>query len=149
MATTTITPTAHMPRKGLTRIVRVVGISLLVMLVLVPLTIPTFRRLIANPAGQPAVVGATEIEVRGDAFQNHLYAPSVVQVPVGSTVTWTFNDRGGNGNDELDEHNVVGNGWWSPVQTEGTFQHTFTEPGVYHYTCTLHAYMDGVVEVVE
>lgn len=142
------TISAPQRREGWKRIVvgLVIGVALLG---LVSLGIPPTRRWIANPTGQPAVVGATEIDVRGDWFQNHLYAPSVVQVPVGSTVRWTFNDRGANGADEPVEHNVVGDGWASPVLTEGVYEYTFTTPGTYRYTCTLHRYMDGVVIVTE
>lgn len=133
---------------GRQRLVGGLVIGGLVLMAVIALTIPSTRRRIANPAGQPAVIGATAIEVRGDAFQGHLYAPSVAQVSVGSTIRWTFNDRGANGTDELAEHNVVGQGWASPVLAEGVYEHTFSEPGTYRYTCTLHSGMDGVVLVV-
>lgn len=124
-------------------------VAVLVLLIVVALAIPATRRRIANPAGQPAVVGATEVEVRGDWFQNHLYAPSVTQVRAGSTVRWTFNDRGANGTGESVNHNVVGQGWSSPVLADGVYEHTFTAPGTYRYTCTLHSGMDGVVVVID
>jgi plastocyanin len=112
------------------------------------LAIPSSRRLLANPTGQPAQVGVTEVLVRGDLWQNHVYEPSVVRVPVGTTITWTFADRGADGQGEVAPHNVVGAGWASPVIGLGTYQHTFNEAGVYRYVCTLHRNMDGVVEVV-
>lgn len=127
----------------------VIGLGIGVLFIIIFLSIPATRRRIVNAIGQPAVVGATAIEVRGDWFQNHLYAPAVVQVPVGSTIRWTFNDRGANGSGELVGHNVVGEGWSSPVLSEGVFEHTFTTAGSYRYTCSLHGAMDGMVVVTE
>ena len=124
------------------------AVGLLALAAIFLLTFPPGRRIIANPAGQPAAVGVSSIDVLGDSFQNHLYAPSVVRVPVGTTVTWSFNDRGASGTGELVPHNVIGEGWGSAVLAEGSFAHTCAEPGVYPYTCTLHTGMNGVVEVV-
>jgi plastocyanin len=31
--------------------------------------------------------------------------------------------------------------------TSGTYSHTFTTPGTYHYQCTIHSGMTGVVIV--
>lgn len=101
-----------------------------------------------SPAGQAAVAGVSTIDVLGDSFQNHIYAPAVVRVPVGTTVTWVFNDRGVGGSGEAVPHNVIGAGWGSTVLAEGSFEQTFSAPGVYPYTCTLHSGMNGVVEVV-
>jgi len=110
-------------------------------------SMPPIRRLLANPAGATPQVGITHVAVRGDAEQNHVFAPAVIQIPVGSTVTWSFDDRGRSGDGELVPHNVVGAGWASDILSDGTFAHTFDQPGSYPYRCTLHAYMDGRVEV--
>lgn len=96
----------------------------------------TVLRLLANPAGAAAAVGVDDVVVSGSAFQ-----PPVIQVDAGTTVTWTFDDGS-------TRHNVVGEGWSSPVQQSGTYQHTFEQSGSYPYTCTLHWGMDGRVEVV-
>lgn len=96
----------------------------------------TVWRLLANPTATAAAVGVDDVVVSGSAFQ-----PPVIQVDAGTTVTWTFDD-GSTG------HNVVGDGWSSPAQESGTYQHTFEQPGSYPYTCTLHWGMDGRVEVV-
>lgn len=116
--------------------------------VAIALGIPTTRRRLANPAGAVAQVGVTTVLVEADTWQNHRFGPSVVQVPVNTTITWSFVDRGSNRQGEAVEHNVVGTGWASSVQATGTFQHTFTQPGVYTYMCTLYGGMDGVIEVV-
>ena len=85
--------------------------------------------------GDP-VSGVTEVAVRDDEF-----APPAIEVPAGTTVTWRW--------DGEDEHNVVGDGFESPVQTAGEFAHAFSEPGTYDYRCTLHFFMRGEVVVTD
>jgi len=77
---------------------------------------------------------------------NMTYTPSSITISVGQTVTWVFDDRG-------TPHDVVGLGdaksvLRSPLLTTGTWEFTFTEPGTYNYTCSLHPDMLGVVVVV-
>src|SRR5688572_4761653 len=55
--------------------------------------------------GDP-VVGVTEVAVSDNSF-----GPESVQVPAGTTITWTWNGK--------EQHNVVGDDFESPVQTEG------------------------------
>lgn len=81
-------------------------------------------------------VGVDQVEVDDNTFDAR-----VVQVTPGTTVTWTW--VGGN------DHNVVGEGFQSDLQKDGTFQHTFDTPGWYKYICTLHGGMTGAVSVVE
>lgn len=120
-----------------------------VILALISFSIPGVRRFIANPTGQAAAIGIDQVLVRGDAFQGHVFEPPVIQVAVGTSVTWTFADRGANGTAEADPHNVVGSGFASPVLTTETWQHTFTNVGSFTYVCTLHPNMKGRVEVVQ
>ncbi len=82
----------------------------------------------------PAVAGVTEVAVRDNEF-----APAAIEVPAGTNVTWQWDG-------EVD-HNVVGDGFESPVQTEGTFSQSFPEPGTYAYECKLHFFMRGEVVV--
>ncbi len=83
--------------------------------------------------GDP-VAGVTEVAVRDNEF-----APAAIAVPAGTTVTWWW--AGGQ------EHNVAGDGFESPVRTEGVFAHPFAAPGTYAYECTLHFFMRGEVVV--
>ena len=115
----------------------VIGVSLLLS--------PIGRRWLADPAGAEPQVGMTEVRVVAHSGQNHVFEPSVVRVPIGTTVTWHFEDVD---NGVSVPHNVVGKGFESPVLAEGTFSHTFTVAGSYPYGCTLHPFMDGRVEVV-
>jgi len=82
------------------------------------------------------VAGVTDVALRDNEF-----APAAIEVPIGTTVTWTW--------DDAEEHNVVGDGFASPVQTDGQFAHAFDRPGTYAYRCTLHFLMRGEVVVVE
>jgi plastocyanin len=67
--------------------------------------------------------------------------PGLLRVPVGTVVTWT--------NDDVFPHVVSGAGWGraDSMFTGGTFVRSFTEAGVYPYTCTLHPGMSAVVFV--
>lgn len=87
----------------------------------------------ATDAG-PAVRTST-VQVVDDDF-----TPPDAEVTAGDTVTWQW--------DGSSQHNVVGDGFESPVQDAGTFEHRFTEPGTYPYRCTLHGGMQGTVTVV-
>lgn len=81
-------------------------------------------------------IGVDEVRVLDDRYE-----PRVIQVSAGTTVTWVWEgDR---------QHDVVGQGFRSDLQAEGTFSHTFTEPGWYPYLCRLHAGMTGAVTVTQ
>jgi plastocyanin len=42
---------------------------------------------------------------------------------------------------------VAGDDFQSEIISEGSFTHTFDEPGTYDYACTLHPNMRGTIEV--
>jgi plastocyanin len=85
--------------------------------------------------GDP-VMGVSAIAVRDNSF-----SPDAVQVTAGTTITWTWEGDA--------KHNIHGDGLDAPSQTEGTYTHTFDEPGTYDYECTLHFGMKGRVIVTE
>lgn len=82
------------------------------------------------------VAGVTEVAIHDNAF-----APTAIEVPVGTTVTWHWDGR--------EQHNVVGDGFQAPTQANGAFAHTFGEPGTYPYRCALHYFMRGEVVVTD
>jgi plastocyanin len=83
-------------------------------------------------AGPPP---AATVVLKGIAFN-----PKSVSIKTGDTVEWTWDDG-------AIAHNVVGPDFKSPVQSKGTFRHTFTAAGTVSYQCTLHPGMTGTVAV--
>lgn len=73
-------------------------------------------------------------------LERRAFRPEASTVPAGTTITWSWPEG------SID-HNVVGDGFSSPIQRAGTFAHRFAEPGSYAYQCTLHPGMDGSVTV--
>jgi len=81
------------------------------------------------------------------------FSPKILEVPVGTEVTWVNGDvfdflEG----EKTGKHNVVvlkGPQTFSSPMLEhaDTFSHTFTEPGTYEYLCTVHPYQRGIVRV--
>jgi plastocyanin len=135
------------PRFSPRRMVVLGGMGFLLLGTLIFASTPIAQRLWANPTGTAPAVGVTEVIVRADSTQNHLFDPPVIEVPVGSEITWTFADYGITGDGEAVPHNVVGEGFESPLLGTGTFTHQFDTPGSYLYRCTLHAFMEGRVIV--
>ncbi len=69
------------------------------------------------------------------------FSPAAIEVPVGTEVTWSFQDG-------QVPHDVKGDGWGSgEPQRSGTYRHTFDQPGTYAYACTIHPQMTGRVVV--
>jgi plastocyanin len=83
------------------------------------------------------VTGQSTVAVVDNSFDAR-----VTSVPSGTEVTWNW-DRAGR------DHNVIGDGFQSQVQKDGTFTHTFEQPGTYDFQCTLHGGMTGRVIVTE
>jgi plastocyanin len=75
-------------------------------------------------------------------IRSSTFSPDKITVAAGDTVTWVFRDKSLS-------HNVVGDGYKSPLQRGGRYTHTFDEPGTHSYRCTLHPAMKGKVEVTE
>lgn len=73
--------------------------------------------------------------------QDNRFSPESLEAKVDETVTWVWEGRA--------SHDVVGAGFDSGIQNDGTFEHRFTDPGTYEYECTLHPGMTGRVTVVD
>ncbi|MGH9128079.1 MAG: plastocyanin/azurin family copper-binding protein [Acidimicrobiales bacterium] len=83
------------------------------------------------PANKPAAV----VELKHFSFD-----PSFVTVKAGQTVEWIWRDPGV-------PNNVTFASFHSPTRVDGVYYHTFTKPGTYDYSCTLHYNMSGEVIV--
>ena len=101
-----------------------------------------------EPPDDVVVIDGTAATVQ--SLDNTFRAPDI-QVEPGTTVTWT--------NDGRNEHDVLpveGDAWGVEVdgfQPGDAYEHTFTEPGVYDYYCSIHgttsAGMVGSVTVAD
>lgn len=87
--------------------------------------------------GTPAPTQTNQVSVSDDVF-----APANIQVPVGTTVTWTWTS-------DASTHNVTfTDGQLSGDKGAGaTYQRTFAAAGTFSYHCTIHGAMIGSVLV--
>ena len=90
-------------------------------------------------AGEPPVAAASQ-EVK---IFNYKFAPDVLTIPAGTTVTWTNKDEVPHTVMSSDKR-FQGSG---ALDTGDTYSYTFTTPGSYEYFCTLHPFMKGKVVV--
>ena len=97
-------------------------------------------RLLANPG---TTANVTILRGAADPSNVHAFSPAAPSVKVGEAVTWVNKDTVAHtvtseGNALFDSGNLP---------TGGTFRFTFTKAGTYHYFCTIHPWMKGVVVV--
>ncbi len=95
------------------------------------------------PAGG-ASAQASNVPAHTDQVQitNFAFAPAVITVVAGTTVTWT--------NEDTTQHDVYAPpvGLQSPVLNQNdSYAHTFSSPGTYPYICSIHPFMHGTVVV--
>jgi plastocyanin len=75
-------------------------------------------------------------------ISNFSFAPPLLTVPVGTTVTWV--------NEDDEPHTVVDSNTLfksHALDTGDKFSFTFSKPGKFQYFCTIHAHMVGTVVV--
>ena len=94
-----------------------------------------------------------DVEIPQGAYSvtnNEFYIPQTINIPEGTTATWTNNDAemhtvtSGN----LDTGSVTGVLFDSgPLASGKTFKHTFNDKGTFDYFCSLHPFMKGKVIV--
>jgi plastocyanin len=120
----------------------------------------TLRRLVAALAAAAVLLGAGACSDGGSpsttsdtsdagpiaaeptvALGSKTFDPRTITIRVGTTVTWRWPDG-------TVGHDVTGDGFKSPIRTQGTFEHRFDAPGTYTYVCTLHPGMVGRVVAV-
>ena len=104
-----------------------------------------FLAALAAPAAlvsPPAVATAAPAKVQKVAINNFAFAPQVIVVAPGTTVSWT--------NADDDPHTVIATDksfHSAAMDTEESYSFTFTRPGEYAYFCSLHPHMTGKVIV--
>ena len=89
--------------------------------------------------------GQDNVTVKVGAGDGLAYGPAAVHVDNGATITWEWTGKGGAHN-VVHEEEVFNSG---STQASGTFEHQFSEDGVYQYYCVPHkgSGMKGVVVV--
>ena len=91
------------------------------------------------------VLSAVAMQAHADgsiAISSFAFSPAVIEVPVGTQMTWTNQDKA--------SHSIVGDadGFTSDTLKQGdSFKHTFNTAGTYKYHCGFHKYMTGTVVV--
>ncbi|MHB1446698.1 MAG: plastocyanin/azurin family copper-binding protein [Acidimicrobiales bacterium] len=86
---------------------------------------------------QPELVGSQSDGVtHNEVLISHMsFIPRVLTIQAGQTVTWVWDDGPTPQNVTFTSSNLS---LASPTQATGTFRHTFDQPGVYKYRCTIH-----------
>jgi plastocyanin len=96
----------------------------------------------AQTSPPPGQTPGTDFKPAAVSIEGLAFVPASITVAVGTTITWTNNDSV--------VHTVTSDtgAFDSKNMAKGsTFSHTFTDPGVYSYHCTLHPYMKGTITV--
>jgi plastocyanin len=105
--------------------------------VLLALGVPAFT--LGTGLGSVQAQGGTAVSIVDFAFQ-----PASIEVPAGSTVTWT--NTGGAPHTVTADNGAFDSGQLAPG---ASFSQTFTTPGTYTYHCDIHPRMTGTVVVTE
>lgn len=96
------------------------------------------------------IIDATVIIPNGnfDVTGAGFYSPLNLEIPVGTTVTWTNDDSVPHNIQSQDESGKVTDLFNSPpLNTGDRFEFTFEESGVYNYFCSFHPWRVGLVTV--
>ena len=86
----------------------------------------------------------------GNSLQSNsgFYIPINLQVKSGTTVMWKNEDNFGHTVQSQDEEGKIIPLFNSGIiRTGESFEHKFTEPGEYHYFCSVHPWRVGVITV--
>jgi plastocyanin len=106
-------------------------------LLVAPASLPAAQAKSPTPPVMVQTVAGPQVSI-----QNFEFSPAMVEVPAGSTVTWTNNDG------ELHTVTSSENVFTSPgLDADETFSYTFSTPGTYTYYCKLHPHMTGTIVV--
>lgn len=96
----------------------------------------------AMPGSGAAPAQDAPVATNTVSIQNFAFSPAIVTIKAGTTITWTNRDQ--------DPHTVtaMSGPFHSPtLNTDQSFQHTFTTPGHFDYLCTIHPFMTATVVV--
>jgi plastocyanin len=89
-----------------------------------------------------SIAAAAETEAPQVMVKDFMFTPVSLTVKAGSTVTWVNMDD--------EPHTVVSNTQLfrsGALDTKETFSFKFSEPGTYHFACSIHPRMVGTIVV--
>ena len=94
----------------------------------------------------PSSTGASAAPVSTNAvtIQNFAFSPADITVKQGTTVTWTNRDNAAHTVSETDSLSGPKS---SALDFSASYSFTFSQPGTYHYHCSIHPQMTGTVTV--
>src|ERR1700712_4642393 len=91
----------------------------------------------------PTTTGTTPVAAANVSIQNFAFAPSIVYVKIGGTVTWTNKDATAHTATDLGGSFDSGS-----IATDGTYKATFATAGTFTYHCSIHSMMPNATVVV-
>jgi plastocyanin len=91
----------------------------------------------SESSGSTAAGGGSTVEI-----MNFMFMPATLTVPVGTTVTWKFDDSTDH-TVNADDNSFAS----SPMANGQTFTHTFSTAGTVTYHCSIHPFMKGTIIV--
>jgi plastocyanin len=97
-----------------------------------------------SPVGQNSNSNSVTVTIpAGDVYNNNgsTFTPATVNVPVGTTVTWS--NRDSVTHTTTSDTNV----WSGDLAAGGTYSRQFSTKGTFAYKCLLHAGMTGTITV--
>ncbi|HTH98113.1 MAG TPA: cupredoxin family copper-binding protein [Stellaceae bacterium] len=77
-------------------------------------------------------------------IDNFTFSPVEIHVAAGDKITWTNRDDIPHTVVDSDDPKRMKS---SPLDTGDSFAHVFDKPGTYHYFCSLHPHMQGMLVV--
>ena len=84
--------------------------------------------------------GSTQLGPNEVLIQGYAFTPGSITVTANTTITWTNKD--GVPHTVTSDSGAFDSG---TINTNGTYSHTFTSAGTYHYHCTVHPAMTATV----
>ena len=87
--------------------------------------------------------GASQVKIN-EQDEKYRFDPAVLTIRKGATVVWT-NISDAPHTVTSDSGTLLASSTVTP--SGGTFRFTFTQPGTYHYHCTIHPSMQGTIVV--
>jgi plastocyanin len=124
-------------KNTISRIIIITSIMLAIGLLLNPTTTTTTTTPVFSQQGSVSIAPRA-----ADPNNDLSFDPPQINVPAGSTVSWT--------NDDSIQHTVTSDqGFFDagPISPGNTFDNTFDKPGEFGYHCAIHPFMTGVVIV--